>query len=95
MRKYILLFTIVIFAILISCFFLKLKTNFKEEFIHFLDKDIIYQKDGKIIEGWLWEEKNVKIVAGKDVEGNLFAIPLSECKKIKKDAFLTQLKITK
>ena len=92
MRKYILIFLIGVYLAGLTYFLLKLKTPFKDTFIRFLDKDIIYLNDGRVIEGWLWDEENREVAAGKDIRGGLFVVSASEYREVRKNVFLAKLK---
>lgn len=75
------------FAILLYFFSIP-ATNLREKIWNqFLDADIIYLKDGKIIQGWIWNE-NPHFINGLTKEKDIFAIERSECKKIERNVFL-------
>lgn len=87
MRKYIfcIVATLLILAG-INSFFGKEK-SWRQKLWLLLDKDIIYLKNGDVVQGWLWKQES-NLIAGRTENDEVFVFKPSECEIIQEDVLL-------
>ena len=87
MRKYIfcIVATILILAG-INSFFGEEK-SWRQKLWLLLDKDIIYLKNGDVVQGWLWKQES-DLIAGRTEKDEVFVFKPSECEIIQEDVLL-------
>ena len=49
-----------------------------------LEQDLIYLEDGKVLKGWIWEER-VNMIIGERLDKTIFSLPASDYKAVKRD----------
>lgn len=52
-----------------------------------LDKDIIYLKNGDVVQGWLWKQES-DLIVGRTEKDEMFVFKPSECEIIQEDVLL-------
>ena len=83
MKKFLLGFVLGIFLTGCIIFTPYLNPMFRIELKKMLDKDIIYMKDGGIVQGWITNETDNDIFL--EIENGYFSLPRSKCKEIKRN----------
>jgi len=90
MKKFLLGFALGAFLMVIIYFAPYVDPRFRVQLGRILDKDIIYLKNGQIIQGWIVIEDSREIYI--EVEEGHYYIDVSQCKQIKKNYLLQYIK---
>jgi hypothetical protein len=88
-----------IIILLITClifvgaffFYINGPQELRNLFWDYLELDVIYLQEGKVISGWIWEERD-DVIIGEMADKTIFSVGTDKCEKVLRDAFLGYLK---
>ncbi|MBL7071593.1 MAG: hypothetical protein ISS26_05435 [Candidatus Omnitrophica bacterium] len=90
MKKFLIGFIIGIFFTVIIYFAPYVDPRFRVNLGRVLDKDMIYLKNGSVIQGWIIIEDGEEIYV--EIKEEYFSISLSQCEQIKRNYLLQYVK---
>ena len=90
MLKFIILFFVCLVFIGAFLVFAQSSQEIKEGFWDRLELDLIYLHEGRVISGWIWEERE-DIIIGEMDDKTIFSVGTYECEKVLRDAFIGYL----
>jgi hypothetical protein len=71
-------------------FFVNGPQEVRDRFWDNLELDVLYVQDGRVISGWIWEERD-DVIIGEMVDKTIFSVGTQECERVVRDAFIGYL----
>ena len=62
----------------------------RDRFYDYLELDALYLQEGRVIHGWIWEERD-DVIIGEMADKTIFSVATGDCKKVVRDAFIGYL----
>ncbi len=90
MKKFLLGFAIGVFVMVVVYFAPYVDPRFRVQLGRILDKDMIYLKDGSIMQGWIIVEDSGEIYI--EIKEGYYYLPLNQCEQIKRNYLLQYIK---